>query len=61
MTVAVRNEQIRHCHAAGCLASSAAATSTWPTQRERPNGLVAPDSWPKLMWEAIPADTARSR
>jgi pyrroline-5-carboxylate reductase len=25
------------------------------------DGLVAPDAWPKLMWEAIPADTARSR
>jgi pyrroline-5-carboxylate reductase len=25
------------------------------------NGLVAPDAWPKLMSEAIPADTARSR
>jgi len=35
-------------------------TSPEGTTERAFNGLVAPDAWPKLMWEAIPADTARS-
>lgn len=55
MTEAVQDEQIRHRH------SDIDVASPEGTAERALDGLVAPDAWPKLMWEAIPADTARSR